>query len=227
MKPTMKSVIKDLIIEDYKKTGMINLEKIPEYQKYVVDNSVKLFGNKRTCPPSIKVIIDDVINDVRQPLRPSNLEECLNVHTEIRRKYNMFESTKIASEKRNEEFQKKNKERQKKHKKYGYGIYGIYVEDELIYIGKTIVDFNERFNQHKMAIDNVNNNLPIYKILRTAKKMNRNIYLKPLIDLSILKVEHHNCEFSNKEIECMEMALITILKPKCNVEGIYKPYRFS
>ena len=97
-----------------------------------------------------------------------------------------------------------------------------------LYIGETVrSDFNERFNQHKMAIDDINNNLPIYKILRIAKKMNRNIYLKPLIDLSVLKVEHHNCEFSNKEIECMEMALIIMLKPKCNVEGIYKPYRFS
>lgn len=227
MKPTMKSIIKDLIMEDYKKTGIVNLKKIPEYQKYVVDNSVRLFGVKRTCPPSIKVIIDDIINDVRQPLRPNNLEECLNVHSEIRRRYNMLESTRIALEKRNKELQKKNKERQKQHEKYGYGIYGIYVEDELIYIGKTIVDFNERFNQHKTAIDDINNNLPIYKELRIAKKMNKNIYLKPLIDLSILKVEHHSHEFSNKEVECMEMALITTLKPKCNVEGVYKSYRFS
>lgn len=223
MKPTMKSVIKDLIMKDYKNTGIIDLEKIPEYQKYVIDNSEKLFGIKRTCPPSIKVIVDDIINDVRQPLRPSNLEECLNVHNEIRRKYNMFESAK----KRKKELQKKDKERKRQHEEYGYGIYGIYIENELVYIGKTIVNFNERFNQHKLAMNDISNNLPIYKELRMAKQMNKNIYLRPLIDLSELKVEHHNYEFSNKEIECMEMALIIILKPKCNVEGVYKLYRFS
>ena len=48
-------------------------------------------------------------------------------------------------ERKRELKQKKEEARKHEHR----GVYGIYVDDELVYIGKTNVNFDTRFEQHK------------------------------------------------------------------------------
>lgn len=41
----------------------------------------------------------------------------------------------------------------KKDKMKGHGIYGIYMNDKLVYIGETIRTFEERFREHKKGFE--------------------------------------------------------------------------
>lgn len=64
---------------------------------------------------------------------------------------------------RQQEERRKLLERQSKRNGDG-GVYGIYRNGQLIYIGST-VDFNKRWNEHKRNIKNHNNSLYVYKLL--------------------------------------------------------------
>lgn len=106
------------------------------------------------------------------------------------------------------------------------GIYGIYIDNQLIYIGKTITSFKIRFKQHFNNIqDEYNHKERVYDIIRKAKKENKKIELKPILILEDLKLKNKNT-INNKELQCMEMALIATLKPIGNIEGVYAPYVF-
>lgn len=110
------------------------------------------------------------------------------------------------------------------------GIYGIYIENELIYIGKTTTSFRQRFYGYRTRIKNIdtmeNNNKNFYKALKEAKDNGKNVRMIPLIVIEDLEVKGHN-KFTYTDIKMMELALITTLKPKYNIEGVYIPYDFS
>ena len=103
------------------------------------------------------------------------------------------------------------------------GIYGVYADDKLVYIGRTIAGFGQRFKQHKEAIDNSNSFL--YQKLREYKKQGKKLTFKPLVILEYLKMIGKKT-INVKELNCMEFALITALQPELNVEGRLKPYIF-
>lgn len=48
------------------------------------------------------------------------------------------------------------------------GVYGIYRNGQLIYIGSTI-DFDKRWNEHKKNIKNHSNSLYVYKLLNEQR----------------------------------------------------------
>ena len=102
------------------------------------------------------------------------------------------------------------------------GIYGIYIDDKLVYIGKTTTSFEQRFKEHNK---NINDTMYIHKLMREAKKDGLSVYMKPIITLEDLKMEGKKV-INNKELECMELALITAYKPIGNIEGRIKPYVF-
>lgn len=124
-------------------------------------------------------------------------------------------------------FQRKQGEKKRKAEKLlakqvaDRGIYGIYCDKELIYIGKTDVSFEERFKQHKINMEQ-NKDQYLYKYMRD----NKDCYyeLKPLINVKNIKTKE---KITNKDIEMMELALITLFKPKCNIQGILQDYIFS
>lgn len=63
----------------------------------------------------------------------------------------------------------------------------------------------------------------LYKILQSAKESNRTIMLKPLIIVENLKTDFN---ITVRDLEVMELALITLYKPQCNIEGLKKEYVF-
>lgn len=104
-----------------------------------------------------------------------------------------------------------------------HGIYGIYVNNILIYIGKTTTSFKARFQQHKYFMNVEKNKDYLYQILKCAKQNNQTITLKPLIVVEDLKVQY---PIKDRDLDAMELALITLYKPQCNIEGRIKNYRF-
>lgn len=104
------------------------------------------------------------------------------------------------------------------------GIYGIYCDNKLVYIGKTIVDFKVRYKQHLYNLQN-DNETYLYKKLRQYKEKGAIIQLKPLIVLEDLQLKNKK-EISNTELECMELALIISYQPELNIEGRLQPYTF-
>ena len=100
-----------------------------------------------------------------------------------------------------------------------HGIYGIYINNILIYIGKTTTSFKVRFQQHKHFMNVEENKDYLYQILKCAKQNNQIITLKPLIIVEDLKVQY---PIKDRDLDAMELALITLYKPQCNI----KNYRF-
>lgn len=109
------------------------------------------------------------------------------------------------------------------------GIYGIYVDDELVYIGKTTQSFSKRFQQHKYLIDHPHKSETqyiMYECLSYAREQGSHIQLKPLFI-----VEYTNYDslylINNRDIESMELFAINYFKPKYNICGITKPYKYK
>ena len=109
------------------------------------------------------------------------------------------------------------------------GIYGLYLDEELVYIGKTIQGFYTRFKQHRHFIDFQNDSetqYDMYYELAAAIAQGRNLQLRPIF---IAETAHYNSlyKLTNRDLESMEFILIKVLNPKYNVEGKRKPYRYT
>lgn len=107
-----------------------------------------------------------------------------------------------------------------------HGVYGIYVENILVYIGKTNTNFWTRFLQHKsmmnQEVHETKGNL--YKLLKAAKQNGKVITLRPIIIAEDLNVRG---KVKDRDIDAMELALITLYQPQCNIEGRLREYKFD
>lgn len=107
-------------------------------------------------------------------------------------------------------------------------VYGIYVDEDLVYIGKTKRNVEERFKEHKRIIEHLDkykgSQKDLYYGLRAAKDAGKNVYMNVLIDADKVKT---NIKLGNWEICTMELALITLWQPMYNIEGVTKDYRFE
>lgn len=102
------------------------------------------------------------------------------------------------------------------------GVYGIFVGNEIIYVGKTNESFKDRFLGHVASLKKGEDTL-LYNRIRRYLKNGAELKFYPIIIVEDLCVEGKK-KFSKKDIETMELALITALQPECNVEGRLKPY---
>lgn len=100
-------------------------------------------------------------------------------------------------------------------KKYNVsGIYGIYICNELIYVGSSI-HCMERFLQHKYKTLLKEENrckwqkdyIPLYQELRMAYKDDKDIYFEVLC-----------IETNKKTLREVEREFLKRIKPKCNVK---------
>ena len=73
----------------------------------------------------------------------------------------------------------------------------IYFNKKLVYIGKTSRNFYQRFSEHKSNMKYQGGKL--YEEMR---------------------------KFKDRDLSCMEYALITYLKPRLNREGVIRKFRF-
>ena len=104
----------------------------------------------------------------------------------------------------------------------GYGIYGIYINDDLIYIGYT-EDFRQRFRNHHTCFNH--SDKPLYQRMRLEKEEGNQVSIKPLINIEELDVL--NSKITERDLQAMELALITLYKPPYNYEGVRIPYQFG
>lgn len=100
------------------------------------------------------------------------------------------------------------------------GVYGIYRNGQLIYIGST-VDFNKRWNEHKRNIKNHSNSLYVYKLLDEQRD---SIEFK-----SIIRGEDLQCDrnITSTDLKTIEFALILLYKPCGNIAGRLQPFRYK
>ena len=99
-------------------------------------------------------------------------------------------------------------------------IYGIYIDGELCYIGKTIRCLKERLGEH---IE--------WSILENGGGSQQDYLYKAMRECKIgykfkILYESHNT-LSNYDLEQIEKSLIENLQPKFNYEGVKVPYKFS
>lgn len=140
----------------------------------------------------------------------------------------------VQSQRRQREFLeklRKQQEREEKRKKQGGGgIYGIYMNKQgespvLVYVGKTFTSFTQRFNQHKRAFEE-GNQQHVYQKMREFKNKGYSFCLVPLVAIEKLDTDYGN-EFSDIDLKKMELAIITAMKPLWNVQGVSAPYFFK
>ena len=56
----------------------------------------------------------------------------------------------------------KNISQEDNNEEFSYGVYGIYENDELVYVGMTMRDFEQRWEEHKRGIETCSNELIFY-----------------------------------------------------------------
>lgn len=95
------------------------------------------------------------------------------------------------------------------------GIYGIYYNNELLYVGKTNQPFQTRFSQHKIEIKSNQIHTQFYNYCRQ-----KNISINDLILIPLF--ECNDCPLSNEQLECLETNYINKYKPLCNERKINK-----
>ncbi len=107
----------------------------------------------------------------------------------------------------------------------GWGVYGIYYteneeEPELIYIGMTGRGFKTRWIEHYNIFKGFENPEPGMILYQQNLDVDK-ISFSKLIDIKELKYEG---TITTRDVEAMELALITLYQPKYNVLGKTKPY---
>ena len=109
------------------------------------------------------------------------------------------------------------------------GIYGIYVDGALVYIGKTTQSFQKRFYQHKHLIDfpdDSETQYDMYYELAVARAQGSCIQLRPLFIIENARYDSLY-DITNRDLESMEFILISCYRPKYNICGTKKPYRYT
>lgn len=105
------------------------------------------------------------------------------------------------------------------------GVYGIYIEGTLVYVGSTFDSFKHRFITHKQAIKGEPTQY-IHKKVKEALNNNKSIEFKPLVVIDDLQMLHKR-SINAKELKCMELAIITAAQPKYNIAGRLQPFNFD
>ena len=104
------------------------------------------------------------------------------------------------------------------------GIDGIYVNDELVYIGKTLNSFAKRFDNHNYYMRHSDKGSKMYKDLSLLKAAGNHIYMKPLVILEELKI---NRPLTDSELKAIELSFIYAFRPKYNEEGLTRKYNLD
>ena len=110
-----------------------------------------------------------------------------------------------------------------KYPKYNhYGIYGLYKNNQLIYIGSTSRPFKTRIHEHyqniQKAIKTGKSNFQVYSLFTQEDKVSTSI----LVD--IYEVGYNR--LTDRDLKAMELAMITYFAPAGNVSGIKQGFQF-
>ena len=107
------------------------------------------------------------------------------------------------------------------------GIYGIYTNnDELLYVGMTMTSFRSRFDWHQECVNDFGVKSTRYATIETLLKEGKDVYMKPILNLEDISLSYHHV-LTSRDVECMELAIISMLKPKLNIQGTITNYSFE
>ena len=195
---------------------------------------------KRTKTEWMQIIGHPIRNDTYQVLERiqegETFQEIIQDLDENREKYKIKPEVCLVSEGKIREYLSligvdvlQIKKQQEIHKKYnskysnitGYGVYGIFIDDKIIYIGQTH-SFKQRFQVHNTCF-HCSDKL-LYQRMRKEKENGKQVSIKPLINVEELKTDE---KITERDIFAMELALITLYQPDYNYEGKVAPYIFS
>lgn len=98
-----------------------------------------------------------------------------------------------------------------------YGVYGLFKSGQLMYIGSTIRDFEERKAEHEAALRTGQGRLYVHSLLDE-------IDMRVMIDCSELKV---NKTLTIEDVESMELALIRVYQPVGNLAGRTEEFKYK
>ena len=110
-------------------------------------------------------------------------------------------------------------------------IYGIYVGQQLVYVGKTTRELRKRYLEHKRHIQQVNKGTSdgtqhdLYFALAEAISNGKSVRIEPILTMNDIVTEK---EINDIDLQIMELALISYLKKDnqlLNQEGVSKPYK--
>lgn len=99
------------------------------------------------------------------------------------------------------------------------GVYGVYRNGELIYIGST-TNFDKRWGEHKRCMKNRDYKLYFYKLFEPGDR----VEFKILIDGSKLEADR---TITTTDLKTMEYALIAVFNPIGNIAGRVQPFRYK
>lgn len=182
-----------------------------------------------TTKKEVRLILDQDLIDKLEIINKKIPDRYKTWNNYSTKNYNIYVENKqeaekrISIEKRREEYLKQNVEKQKKKKEniISCGVYGIYQNNELIYIGMTMRNFEDRWSEHLKNIKEKNKKLYFEQFIDIEK----DIQFKRLIDICQLKT---NKEITRRDIESMELALISLYKPIGNLaDGKRYEYKYS
>ena len=106
----------------------------------------------------------------------------------------------------------------------GKGVYGIFENEELIYVGETIASFEDRFRAHAKCIKENSINNKMYGYIRKNFEENK-FYMCPLVEVDRgIKLDGN---LQLRDIQAIELGFITCFKPKFNVLGVLKDYKLN
>lgn len=105
----------------------------------------------------------------------------------------------------------------------GRGVYGIYYDSKLIYIGYTYVGFESRFNSHRKCFASHTGSSGMYYRYDLDK-----IEFRELITEADIQEIFCTKNAIDKEIfQIIEYSLISVLQPIENKQGVTEPYRID
>lgn len=105
-------------------------------------------------------------------------------------------------------------------KNYSYGIYGMYEDGELVYVGMTMRPFEDRWKEHIEGIETQSDKLIFYKQVKQKDK----IEFRILVDVSKIK---SNDAITRRDVEAMELGFIRMFQPRYNYAGRTVEYKFT
>lgn len=104
------------------------------------------------------------------------------------------------------------------------GIYAIYADDEIIYIGSTKQSFKEAYKRHLSIVNHPKEREQhIYKVIRSKKEKGCAISLKPLIDFMDIELKEGQI-LKDRDINAMVLGLIKVFNPVGNALGRFIPF---
>lgn len=202
------------IYDEVQETGVLDIQRIEDLREYL-DNNRELIDNKTWSIVKTETVIkryttyftktdsQEAVSLNVADIKEKN-EDCYNFNSLVEN----YSIRKVS-----QDWDSKT------------GVYGIFIDGKIVYVGSTRSSFRQRFMGHRTSLKNPS--LKIHYAIKEALDNKKEIEFRPLIIIEDLEYEGRDSSISRMELKSMELALITVLKPKYNVEGKIVPFHYG